>query len=63
MRRADLCRAEQTRRRRVAHVPKLSQYGFKAESDVASDIFEEDPFGGTFPNDTGNFGPKMAGIV
>jgi len=35
VRRADFCRAEQTRRRRVAHAPKLSEHGFKAEGDVA----------------------------
>ena len=34
MRRADFCRTEQACRRRVAHVPKLSQHGFKAECDV-----------------------------
>jgi hypothetical protein len=35
VRRADFCRREQTRRRRVAHEPKFSQDGFKAEGDVA----------------------------
>ena len=63
MRRADFCRAEQTRRRRVAHAPKLSEDGLKAEGDVASDVFEENPFGGTFPDDAGNFGPEMAGVA
>ena len=62
VRRADLCRAEQTRRRRIAHAPKLSQDGFKAEGDVTPDVFEKDPFGGTFPHDAGDFGPEMAGI-
>jgi hypothetical protein len=63
VRRADFCRAEQTRRRRVAHVPKLSQYGLKAEADMARDVFEEDPCGGALPNDPGNIWPEVAGIV
>ena len=63
VRRADFCRAEQTRRRRVAHAPKLSQHGFKAKGDVACDVFEEDPFGGTFPDDAGDLRPEVAGII
>ena len=63
VRRADFCRAEQARGRRVAHVPKLSQDGFKAEGDMTCDVFEEDPFGGTFPYDAGDLGPEVAGIV
>ena len=63
VRRADFCRAEQARRRRVAHAPKLSQDGFKAEGDVTGDVFEEDPFGAAFPDDAGDVGPEVAGIV
>ena len=63
VRRADLCRAEQTRRRRVAHAPKLSQDGLEAEGDVAGDVFEEDPFGATLGNDPADIGPEVAGIV
>ena len=63
VRRADFCRAEQTRRRRVAHVPKLSQDGFKAEGDVTGDVFEEDPFGGAFPDNPGDFGPEVPRII
>ena len=63
MRRADLCRREQARRRRVAQCPKLSQDGFKAEGDVPGDVFEEDPFRAAFADDAGNVGPEMAGIV
>jgi hypothetical protein len=63
VRRADFCRAEQTRRRRVAHAPKLSQDGLKAEADVTRDIFEEDPLGGAFPDDAGDLGPQVTGIV
>ena len=63
MRRADLCRREQARRRRVAQSPKLSQDGLEAEGDVPSDVFEEDPFGAAFADDAGDVGPEMAGIV
>ena len=62
VRRTDFCRAEQARRRRVAHAPKLSQDGFKAEGDVTGDIFEEDPFGGTFPHDSGDLWPEVARV-
>ena len=57
VRRADFCRAEQTRRRRVAHAPKLSQDGFKAEGDVTGDVFEKDPLGAAFTDDTGDVWP------
>ena len=63
MRRADLCRAEQTRRRCVAQAPKLSEDGFKAEGDVTGHVFQEDPFGGAFPDDAGDLGPEVAGII
>jgi hypothetical protein len=63
MRRADLCRREQARRRRVAQSPKLSQDGFKAEGDVPGDVFEEDPFGAELKDDAGDVGPEVAGIV
>jgi len=63
VRRADFCRAEQTRRRRVAHRPKLSQDGFKPEGDVTGHVFEECPFRRTFPDDTGDLGPEMAWVV
>ena len=63
VRRTDFCRAEQTRRRRVAHAPKLSQDGFEAEGDVAGDVFEKDPFRPAFSDDAGDIGPEVAGIV
>ena len=63
MRRANFCRAEQARRRRVAHAPKLSQDGFKAEGEVIGDVFKEDPFGGAFPDNPGNLGPEVARII
>ncbi len=63
MRRTDFCRREQTRRRRVAQVPKLSQHGFKPEGDVTGDVFEEDPFGLAFADDPGDLGPEMSGIL
>ena len=62
VRRADFCRAEQTRRRRVAHAPKLLQDGFEAEGDVPGDVLEEDPFGTAFPDNPGDVGPQVAGI-
>ena len=63
MRRADLCRREQARRRRVAQSPKLSQDGLEAEGDVTGDVFKEDPFGAAFPDDTGDVGPEVPGII
>jgi len=63
VRRADFCRTEQARRRRVAHVPKLSQHGFKAEGDVTGDVFEKHPFGAAFVDDAGDLGPEVTGII
>ena len=63
MRRADLCRREQARRRRVAHAPKLSKDGFKPEGDVTGDVLEEDPLRAAGADDAGDVGPEMAGIV
>ena len=63
VRRADFCRREQACRRRVAHVPKLSQHGFKAEGDVTGNVFEEDPLWVAFPDDTGDLGPEVPGVV
>jgi hypothetical protein len=63
VRRADLCRREQARRRRVAQSPKLSQDGLEAECDVTGDVFEEHPLRATFADDTGDVGPEVAGIV
>ena len=63
VRRADFCRREQTRRRRVAHCPKLSKDGFKAEGDMAWDVFEESPFRAAFPDDASHVGPEVAGVI
>ena len=63
VRRANFCRAEQTRRRRVAHAPKLSQDGFEAEGDVTGDVFEEHPLGLALADNPGDFRPKVARIV
>lgn len=63
VRRANFCRAEQARRRRVAHAPKFSQHGFEAEGDVTGHVFKEDPFGRAFPDDTGDVGPEVTGII
>ena len=62
VRRTDFCRAEQTRRRRVAQSPKLSQDGFKPEGDMACDVFEKDPCGAALTDDAYNVGPEVAGI-
>ena len=63
MRRADFCRAEQPRRRHVAHCPKLSQDGLEAEGDVPGDVCKKDPFGRTLPDDAADLWPEMARIV
>jgi hypothetical protein len=63
VRRIDLCRREQARRRRVAHAPKLSQHGLEPEGDVPGDVFEEDPFRLTLRDDTGDLGPEVAGVI
>ena len=63
VRRTDLCRAEQTRRRRVAQSPKLSQDGLKPEGDMTGDVFEKDPFGAALGNDPRDVWPEVAGIV
>ena len=63
VRRADFCRAEQTRRRRVAQSPKLLEDGLKPKGDVACNVFEEYPFGAAFPDDAGDVGPEVPGIV
>ena len=63
VRRADFCRREQTRRRRIAHAPKLSKHGFQPEGDVTGDVFEKDPFGAALGDDPGDLGPEVAGIV
>jgi hypothetical protein len=63
MRRADLCRRDEARRRRVAQSPKLPQDGLEAEGDVPGDVFEEDPFRAAFADDAGDIGPEVAGIV
>ncbi len=63
VRRADFCRREQARRRRVAQSPKLSQDGFKAEGDVTGDVFEEHPLGVAIGDDTGDVWPEVARVV
>ena len=63
VRRANFCRREQARRRRVAHAPKLSQDSFKAERDMPGDVFEEHPLWATFADDTCDIGPEVARII
>ena len=63
VRRTCFCRAEQTRRRRVAQSPKLSQDGFKAEGDVTGYVFEEHPLGAAFADDAGDVWPEVPTII
>ena len=63
VRRADLCRREQARRRRIAQSPKLSQDGLEPEGDVPGDVLEEDPFRAAFADDPRDVGPEVTGIV
>ena len=63
VRRADFCRREQTRRRRVAHAPKLSQDGFKAEGDVTGDVFEKDPLWAALDDDACDVWPEVPRVV
>ena len=63
MRRADLCRREEARRRRVAHAPKLSQDSLEPEGDVTGDVFQEDPFRAAFADDAGDVGPEVPRVV
>ena len=63
VRRTDFCRTEQTRRRRVAHAPKLSEHGLESEGDVTGDVFEEHPLWTAFADDAGDVWPEVAGIV
>ena len=63
MRRTDLCRAEQARRRRVAQIPKLSEDGFKPEGDVTGDVFEEHPLGAALGDDAGDVWPEVPGVI
>jgi hypothetical protein len=63
VRRADFCRREQARRRRVAQSPKLSEDGFEAEGDVTGDVFEKDPLWAALVDDTGDVGPEVPGVV
>ena len=63
VRRPDLCRREQARRRRVAQSPKLSQDGLEAEGDVTCNVFEKDPFRAAFADDPRDVGPEVPGII
>lgn len=63
VRRADLCRREQARRRRVAQSPKFSEGGFEAEGDMTGDVFEKDPFGAACADDAGDVGPEVTRVI
>ena len=63
VRRADFCRREQARRRRVTQIPKVSQDGFKAESDVTGDVFEKDPPWAALVDNACDVWPKVPGVI
>jgi hypothetical protein len=63
VRRADFCRREQTRCRRVAQSPKVSQDGFEAKADVTGDVLNEDQLRGAFGDDPGDLGPEVTRVV
>jgi hypothetical protein len=63
VRRADFCRREQTRRRRVAQCPKLSEDGLEAKGDVTGYVFEEDPLWAALVDDACDIWPEMPGVV
>ncbi len=63
VRRTDFCRAEQARRRRIAQSPKLSQDGFKPETDVSCDVLNEHPLRAAFGDNTRDVWPEVPGVV
>lgn len=63
MRRADFCRREQARRRRVAQSTKVPEDSLEAEGDMPGDVFEEHPFRAAFADDAGDVRPEVARIV
>ena len=41
----------------------LSQDGFEAEGDVTGDVFEKDPSGAAFADDTRDVWPEVPGVI
>lgn len=63
MGRADFCRREQACLDAVAHSLKLSDDLGKAQIEVPFDVLGKDPLRSAFPDDPGDLGPEMAGVV
>jgi len=61
--RADFRRREQTRRNSVAHADQASGDVGKTEAEMMGDILEEDEGRFSLPDDAGDMGPEVAGIV
>lgn len=62
MRRARFSRREQACLDAVTQLAKVSGDVPKSQGDVAFDVLEEDEAGPDFVDDSGDFGPQMAGI-
>ena len=60
---ADFVRREYSRRNSVPHLLQVPGDFVKTESDVASDVFEENKSGLTLSDDAGNLRPEMTGII
>jgi hypothetical protein len=63
MARACFSRREQSRFCCIAQLAKASCDVGKSQIDMAFDIFAKEPFGPDFVGDSGDFGPKVTGIV
>lgn len=63
VRSACFARAEEARRRSVAHAPKSPQNGFEAEADVSCDVLEDEPFRLDLSDDALDVGPQVTLII
>jgi len=63
VRMADFRRAEQPCRNDVAQASKLPVDLLKTEIEMGGHVFEHDEPGPGFPDDAGDFGPEVAGVV
>lgn len=63
VRSACFARAEEARRRSVAHAPKSPQYGFESEADVSGDVLEEEPFWFDLSDDPLDVGPQVTFVI
>lgn len=60
MRRADLSRREQSRRKPVAKADQVSGDLGKAEGEMMGDVLQEDEVGLDLPDDAGDVRPEVA---